>query len=60
MPNFTEKEITLIQDMVSSHQLASKKLNTYASQCSDSNIKSMFAKASFEASQAAQNLINML
>lgn len=60
MPNLTEKEVTFIQDTVASHQLAARKLGDYANECTDSNFKNMFSKASTEASQSAQKLIDML
>lgn len=60
MANLTEKEVTFIQDMVASHQLASKKLSDYSNECTDANFKNMFSKASTEANQSAQKLIDML
>ena len=60
MPGFSQSELNSIREVVACHQTTANKLNDYANQCQDSNIKQMFTKAAQEASKSAQNLIQML
>lgn len=60
MPNISQKELMSISDIVSRHQNIATKLSDYSEECTDQEIKQMFKKASQEATQSVQNLINML
>ncbi|MCL2840191.1 MAG: hypothetical protein FWE05_05400 [Defluviitaleaceae bacterium] len=55
-----QSELNWIREVVSAHNMSSSKLNAYAEQVQDPQIKQMFAKASTQAKQAAQNLLQML
>lgn len=60
MPDLKQSELNWIREVVSAHNMTSAKLNTYAGQVQDPQIKQMFSKASMDAKQAAQNLLQML
>ena len=60
MQDLKQSELNWIREAVSAHNMTASKLNTYANQVQDPQIKQMFSKASTEAKQAAQNLLQML
>ncbi len=60
MSNISQKELMSINDLVARHQIISSKLDDYADNCTDPEIKQMFKDASFKAGQGVQNLINSL
>lgn len=60
MPNISQKELMLVNDMVTRHQTVASKLNNYASDCTDFEVKNMLKKAATEAQTSAQNLISLL
>ena len=60
MPNLSHSELNNIREVVSCHQNAASKLQSYASQCQDQQIKSMFTKAAQDAHKSAQQLIQMI
>jgi len=60
MQGLKQSELNWIREVVSSHNMTASKLNTYAEQVQDPQIKQMFSKAATGAKQAAQNLIQML
>jgi len=60
MQNLKQSELNWIREVVSAHNMTACKLDTYANQVQDPQIKQMFSKASTEAKQAAQNLLQML
>jgi len=60
MPELKQSELNWIREAVSAHNMTSCKLSSYASQVQDPQIKQMLTKASTDAKQAAQNLIQML
>jgi len=60
MTGLKQSELNWIRESVSGHLMSSCKLADYANQVEDAQIKQMFSKASTEAKQAAQNLIQML
>ncbi|MDR1705915.1 MAG: hypothetical protein LBS19_14700 [Clostridiales bacterium] len=60
MPNFNQMELSSIREVVGGHQTTAAKLNAYASQCQDQQIKQMFQQAAGEAQKSAQQLIQML
>jgi len=60
MQGLKQSELNWIREVVSSHNMTSSKLGTYAEQVQDPQIKQMFTQASGQAKQAAQNLLQML
>ena len=60
MQGLKQSELNWIREMVSCHQTTASKLHAYAGQVQDPQIKQMFTQASSQATQAAQNLIQML
>jgi len=60
MPDLKQSELNWIREVVSAHNMTASKLSSYANQVQDPQIKQMFSKASTDAKQAAQNLIQML
>ena len=60
MPDLKQSELNWIREVVSAHNMTASKLSAYANQVQDPQIKQMFTKASTNAKQAAQNLIQML
>ena len=56
----TQMELSSIREVASCHQTVSSKLSAYANQCTDPHIKQMFQKASTDAQNSAQKLIDML
>ena len=60
MPELKQSELNWIRELVSAHNISACKLNAYAGQVQDPQLKQMFTKASSDATQAAQNLLQML
>jgi len=60
MQNLKQSELNWIREVVSAHNMTSSKLQTYSEQVQDPQIQQMFSKASTQAKQAAQNLLQML
>jgi phosphoribosylcarboxyaminoimidazole (NCAIR) mutase len=60
MQGLKQSELNWIREVVSAHQTMSTKLDTYAEQVQDPQIKQMFTQAAGKAKQSAQNLISML
>ena len=60
MTGLKQSELNSIREVAACHQTVANKLNTYANQVTDPNIKQMFTQASTQARQGAQNLIQML
>ena len=60
MTGLKQSELNSIREVAAAHQTVANKLNTYAEQVTDPNIKQMFIHASSKAKQGAQNLIQML
>ncbi|MCL2351990.1 MAG: hypothetical protein FWC55_05600 [Firmicutes bacterium] len=60
MPNLSHSELNNIREVVSCHQNVANKLNSYAGQCQDQNIRRMFGQAAQEAHKSAQQLIQMI
>jgi len=60
MANFNQMELNSIREVVGCHVTAANKLQSYANQCQDAQIKQMFQQASTEAQKSAQKLIQML
>lgn len=60
MPNLNQMELSSIREVVGCHCTTAAKLQTYANQCQDPQIKQMFQQASTEAQKSADKLIQML
>jgi hypothetical protein len=60
MANLNQMELSSIREVVGCHITTANKLQNYASQCQDPQIKQMFQQASQEAQKSAQKLIQML
>jgi phosphoribosylcarboxyaminoimidazole (NCAIR) mutase len=60
MQNLKQSELNWIREVVSAHNMTASKLNSYAGQVQDPQIKQMFSTASTQAKQSAQNLLQML
>lgn len=60
MPSLKQSELNWIREVVSAHNMTACKLNDYANQVQDPQIKQMFSKASTDAKNAASNLLQML
>ncbi|KNF07210.1 hypothetical protein CLPU_21c00280 [Gottschalkia purinilytica] len=60
LSQISQIELQNLREIVSSHQLMGKKLNEYANQCEDAQIKQMFQQAAQEANTTAQSLIQSL
>ena len=60
MPDLKQSELNWIREVVSAHNMTASKLQTYAGQVQDQQIRQMFSTASTQAKQSAQNLLQML
>ncbi|MCL2337914.1 MAG: hypothetical protein FWC60_10910 [Firmicutes bacterium] len=60
MANLSQSEVNSIREVVMAHQTMACKLSQYANDCNDTHVKQMFTKASQDARNSAQNLIQML
>ena len=60
MANLNQMELSSIREVVGCHITVASKLNSYASQCQDPQIRQMFQQAAGEAQKSAQKLIQML
>ncbi len=60
MAQLNQMEANSIREIVEAHQTTTAKLNDYATQCQDTQIKQMFEQAAQEAQQSCQKLIQML
>ena len=60
MTGLKQSELNWIREVVSAHNMSASKLSSYADQVQDPHIKQMLSKASSDAKQAAQNLLQML
>lgn len=60
MANLNQAEFNSIREITLAHQTMACKLENYANQCQDPQIKQMFTQASESAKQSAQKLTQML
>ena len=60
MPNLNQMELSSIREVVGCHITCANKLDAYANQCQDPQIRQMFQQASQEAHKSAQKLVQML
>ncbi len=56
----THIELQHLRALIGSHEIAEKKLNSYAESMADPQIKQMFQQSAQAASQARQKLISFL
>lgn len=55
-----KQELQNVRHLIGSHETAYKKLEDYAQQCSDPQIKQMFTQSAQSAKNAKQKLISFL
>ena len=60
MPNLTQVELQNLRHLIGAHDISYQKLNTYASQAVDPQIKQMFTKSAQDALNAKQKLMTFL
>lgn len=58
--NLTQQELQNLRHLISSHELAEKKFNSFAEATSDPQIKQMFQQSAKSASQTRQKLMSFL
>jgi len=58
--NLNQMELQNLRHLIGSHETAEKKLNFYAEQCNDPQIKQMFQQSAKSASQTRQKLLSFL
>jgi hypothetical protein len=58
--NLTQLELQHLRHLIGAHENTEKKLNFYASQCQDQQVKQMFQQSAQSASQTRQKLISFL
>lgn len=57
MPNLTQVELQNLRHLISAHETTYQKLNTYATQAVDPQIKQMFTKSAQDALNTKQKLM---
>ena len=60
MPNLSQVELQNLRHLIGTHDTTFHKLNSYASQCVDPQIKQMFAKSAQDALNTKQKLLSFL
>lgn len=60
MGDLTQSELQNLRHLIGAHETAYKKLNTYASQVVDPQIKQMFTKSAQDALNTKQKLMSFL
>lgn len=60
MANLTQIELQNIRNLISKHETSYQKLNTYASQAVDPQIKQIFTKSAQDALNTKQKLMSFL
>lgn len=60
MSNLTQVELQNLRHIIGAHETAYQKLNAYASQATDTQIKEMFSKSAQDALNTKQKLIGFL
>lgn len=58
--NLTQQELQNLRHLIGSHELAEKKLNSFAESCTDPQIKQMFQQSAKSSSQTRQKLMSFL
>jgi hypothetical protein len=60
MPNLTQVELQNLRHLIGSHDMSHQKLNTYATNCVDPQLKQMFTKSAQDALNTKQKLLTFL
>ncbi|GAB6086123.1 DUF1657 domain-containing protein [Alkaliphilus crotonatoxidans] len=60
MQQLNQMELQNLRHLIGSHQTISAKLNDYAQQCQDQQVKQMFQQAAQSAQNSAQKLMTFL
>ena len=60
MADLTQAELQHLRHLIGAHETAYEKLNTYASQCVDPQIKQIFTKSAQDALNTKQKLMSFL
>ncbi|SNR94607.1 Coat F domain-containing protein [Anaerovirgula multivorans] len=60
MAQLNQLELQNLRHLISNHQMMVSKLNTYAQQCQDQQVKQMFQQSAQSAQGAAQKLMTFL
>jgi len=60
MSNLTQQELSSIREVVTSHQNVATKLDSYAQNVSDPQLRQMFDKGAQDARKNAMDLISMI
>lgn len=60
MSNLNQVELQNLRHLIGAHETSYQKLNSYASQATDAQIKQMFTKSAQEAINTKQKLIGFL
>ena len=60
MAQLNQQELQNLRHLIGSHETAHQKLNTYAQQCSDPQIKQMFQQSAQDAQNTKQKLMSFL
>jgi len=60
MADLSQIELQNLRHLIGAHDTAHQKLNTYANQCVDPQIKQMFTKAAQESLNTKQKLLTFL
>lgn len=60
MSQLNQMELQNLRHLISNHQTVTMKLNDYAQQCQDPNIKQMFQQGAQSAQKNAQQLMTFL
>ncbi|HEX3011185.1 MAG TPA: hypothetical protein VHQ70_03980 [Syntrophomonadaceae bacterium] len=58
--NLTQLELQHLRHLIGAHENAEKKLNFYAAECQDEQVRQMFQQSAQSASQTRQKLISFL
>lgn len=60
MTQLNELELQNLRHLIGTHETSYQKMSAYANQCTDPQIKGMFAKSAQDALQAKQKLMSFL
>ena len=60
MANLNQLELQSLRHLIGAHDNSYQKLNNYASQCVDPQIKQMFTKSAQDAQNTKQKLMSLL
>lgn len=58
--SLSQIELQNLRHLIGSHEVAEKKLNSYADSCTDPQVKQMFQQSAKSASQTRQKLMSFL